>query len=82
LPAAVVVWWRDPGVAFPKSRCPGCKPAALESEPFPGCPPGFPARAAARRASARRREKMALLTCRFSERMASFGVLPSASFLS
>jgi hypothetical protein len=38
-----------PGVAGPKSRCSGCEPAALATEPFPGCPPGP---AAARRASA------------------------------
>ena len=53
--AAVVVWWPGPGVACPKSRCLGCDPAALESESFPGCPPGSFARAAARRASACRR---------------------------
>ena len=43
-----------PGVAWPKSRCAGCEPAALESESFPGCPPGplVLAAAAARRASA------------------------------
>ena len=29
-----------PGVACPKSWCSGCEPAALESESFPGCPPG------------------------------------------
>src|ERR1019366_9815975 len=29
-----------PGVAWPKSRCPGCEPAALAAESFPGCPPG------------------------------------------
>src|SRR6516225_6658804 len=29
-----------PGVACPKSRRPGCEPAALETEPFPDCPPG------------------------------------------
>jgi len=29
-----------PGVACPKSRRLGCKPAALEPEPFPDCPPG------------------------------------------
>jgi hypothetical protein len=80
--AAVVVWWRGPGVAFPKSRSLGCKPAALASEPFPGCPPGSFPRAAARRAPACRQAKMALLTCRFSDRSASFGVLPPASFLS
>ena len=82
LPAPVVVWLRDPGVACPKSRCLGCEPAALETEPFPVCPPGPPVRPAARWASACRRAKIASLTCRFSERRASFGVLPSASFLS
>src|SRR5215471_5061742 len=35
-----------PGVAWPKSRSAGCKPATLATEPFPGCPPG-PVRAAA-----------------------------------
>ena len=29
-----------PGVACPKSRRSGCEPAALETEWFPGCPPG------------------------------------------
>jgi len=46
-----------PGVACPKSRSSGCEPAALETEPFPGCPPGL--LAAARRVSACRRAKMA-----------------------
>jgi hypothetical protein len=43
-----------PGVAWPKSRRPGCKPAALATESFPGCPPGplSLAAAAARRVSA------------------------------
>ena len=52
---------------------------ALALEPFPCCPPGSPA---ARRASACRQAKTALLTCRFRDRSASFGVMPSASFLS
>jgi hypothetical protein len=69
-------------VACPKSRCLGCKPAALAIEPFPCCPPGSPALAGACRAPACRQPKMALLTCRFSARRASLGVLPSASFLS
>ena len=56
----------------------GCNPAALATESFPGCPPGPPAREAARRASACRQAKIALLICRFSARRASFGVLPSA----
>jgi hypothetical protein len=68
-----------PGVACPKSRCSGCEPAALEVEPFPGCPAGL--FAAARRASACGQAKMASLIWRFSARSASFGVLPSASFL-
>jgi hypothetical protein len=38
-----------PGVAWPKSRSAGCKPATLASESSPGCPPRP---AAARRASA------------------------------
>ena len=29
-----------PGVAWPKSRCSGCEPAALATESLPGCPPG------------------------------------------
>ena len=29
-----------PGVAWPKSRCLGCEPAALATESFPRCPPG------------------------------------------
>src|SRR6266498_1475284 len=73
--AAVVGWWRGPGVACPKSRCAGCEPAALESESFPGCPPGPFTPAAARRASAWRRAKMASLICRFSARKASLRVL-------
>ena len=40
-----------PGVAWPKSRCTGCEPAALATESFPGALPGrYPA--AARAASA------------------------------
>lgn len=31
-----------PGVACPKSWRAGCEPAALETEPFPDCPPGPP----------------------------------------
>jgi hypothetical protein len=30
-----------PGVAWPKSRCLGCEPAALATESFPCCPPGL-----------------------------------------
>ena len=72
-----------PGVACPKRRCSGFEPAALDEEWFPGCPPGLlPAAAAARRASACRRAKMASLIWCWSARSASFGVLPSASFLS
>jgi hypothetical protein len=82
LPKVAVGWSPGPGVACPKSRCLGCEPAALATESFPCCPPGPFTRAAARRAPACRQAKMALLTCRFSERRASFGVLPSASFLS
>src|SRR5215470_20365241 len=72
---------RGPGVAWPKSRCLGCEPAALATESFPGCPPGpLPLAApAARRASAWRRAKMALLIRRLRARSASLGVLPSAS---
>src|SRR5258707_5440244 len=46
-----------PGVACPKSRRAGCEPAALDAEPFPGCPPGplTAKRAEAWRASAWRR---------------------------
>src|ERR1700722_4880483 len=32
--------WSGPGVAWPKSWCSGCNPAALATESFPGCPPG------------------------------------------
>jgi hypothetical protein len=73
-----------PGVAWPKSRCSGCNPAALATESFPGCPPGplIVAAEAVRRASAWRRAKMALLTRRLSERSASLDVLPSASLRS
>ena len=78
---AVVGWWRGPGVACPKSRCLGREPATLATESFPGCPPGPSARAAARRASACRQAKMALLICLFSARRASLGVLPSASIM-
>ena len=62
-----------PGVAWPKSRCSGCEPAALATESFPGCPPGpsVLAAAAARRASAWRRAKMASLMRRLRERSAS-----------
>src|SRR3984885_8162951 len=73
LAAVVVGWWRDPGVACPKSRRLGCEPAALVAESFPCCPPGSSARAAARCASARRRANTASLTCRFSARRASLG---------
>ena len=46
-----------PGVAWPKSRCSGCEPAALATESFPGCPPGpVIAGGAAWRASWRSRE--------------------------
>ena len=38
VPGRMVV--SGPGVAGPKSWRSGCEPAALESEPFPGCPPG------------------------------------------
>jgi hypothetical protein len=51
---AGVGWWPGSGVASPKSWRAGCEPVALESESFPGCPPG-PAccLVRARRASAR-----------------------------
>jgi putative ABC transport system permease protein len=72
-----------PGVAWPKSRCSGCKPAALAAESFPGCPPGPSGLAAAGwRASAWRRPKMASLTRRLRDRSASLDVLPSASLRS
>jgi hypothetical protein len=72
------------GVAWPKSRYSGCEPAALASVSFSGCPPGpcALAAAAARRASAWRRAKMASLTRRLRQRSASLGVLPSASLRS
>src|SRR6516164_4179788 len=49
--AGIVGWAAGPGVAFPKSWCWGCEPAALVSESFPRFPPGLLA-LAARRASA------------------------------
>ena len=79
----VIGWVAGPGVACPKSRWSGCERAALAAEWFPGCPPGLlAAAAAARRASSCRQLKMASLIWRLSARSASFGVLPSASFLS
>ena len=49
VPGRMVV--SGPGVAGPKSRRSGCELAALESEPFPGCPPApLILAAAARRA--------------------------------
>ena len=78
VPGRMVV--SGPGVASPKSWRSGCEPAALESEPFPGSPPGPFARAW--RASACRRPKMASLTLRLRERSASLWVFPSATFLS
>ena len=51
VPGRIVV--AGPGVACPKSRCAGCELAALETEWFPGCPPGpLELAAAACRASA------------------------------
>jgi hypothetical protein len=69
-----------PGVACPKSWSAGCEPAALESESFPGCPPGPAAcvALAARRASAWRRAKTASLIRRLRHRSASLWVLLSA----
>jgi hypothetical protein len=61
-PVAAVGWGADPGVACPKSRRAGCEPAALDAEPFPGCPPGSSAHVEARRASARSWVKIASLT--------------------
>jgi hypothetical protein len=81
--AGVVGCVAGPGVACPKSRWPGCEPAALDAEWFPGCRPGLLAwAAAARRASACRQAKVASLICRFRQCRASLPVLPSASFLS
>jgi hypothetical protein len=73
-----------PGVAWPKSRCAGCEPAALATESFPVCPPGpFTLGAAVPcRASAWRRAKMASLILHLRDRSASLCVLPSASFRS
>jgi hypothetical protein len=83
VPAGAVGCVAGPGVACPKSRCAGCKPAALDPEWCPGCPPGLWAvMAAARRASAWRQAKMASLICRFRRRKASLPVLPWARFLS
>src|SRR5205823_14066214 len=54
-----------PGVAWPKSRCSGCNPAALATESFPWCPPGpCSLLAAARAASDFRRLQVASLTWR------------------
>jgi hypothetical protein len=73
-----------PGVAWPKSRCAGCEPAALATESFPVCPPGpFTLDAAVPcRASAWRRAKMASLILRLRDRSASLCVLPSATLRS
>jgi hypothetical protein len=78
VPGRMVV--SGPGVAGPKSWRSGCELAALESEPFPGCPPGPFSRAW--RASAWRRAKMASLTLRLRDLSASLQVFPSATFLS
>jgi len=72
-----------PGVAGPKSRCSGCEPAALETESFPGCPPGSVVLAAAAlRAPARSRAQRASLIGRVGQRSASLRVFPAASFRS
>jgi hypothetical protein len=64
-----------PGVAGPKSWRSGCELAALESESFPGCPPGpLVLAAAAWRASAWRRAKMASLILRLRDLSASLWV--------
>jgi hypothetical protein len=66
-----VWWWQAPGVACPKSRCAGCEPAALETERFPGCPPGSLMRAAvACRASATSAARIVSLIRRLSARSA------------
>src|SRR5690348_5446807 len=75
VPGRMVV--SGPGVAGPKSWRSGCELAALESEPFPGCPPGpFVLAAAASRASALSRAKMASLTLRLRDLSASLWVFP------
>jgi hypothetical protein len=70
-----------PGVAAPKSRCPGCKPAALASVSFPGCPPGPVSWAAAVAASAQPPVD-AVADAPLEGAQGFFRVLPSAGFLS
>ena len=69
-------------MAGPKSWCSGCEPAALESESFPGCPPGpFALAVAAWRAPAWRRAKRASLIRRLRDRSASLWVNDLGQFL-
>jgi hypothetical protein len=75
VPGRMVV--SGPGVAGPKSWRSGCELAALESESFPGCPPGpLVLAAAAWRASAWRRAKMASLILRLRDLSASLRFFP------
>ena len=72
-----------PGVACPKSWRSGCEPAALETEPFPFCPPGPAVTVMVLRlASATRWAKMASLMRLFRQRKASLLVLPSLTLRS
>jgi len=72
VPGRMVV--SGPGVAGPKSWRSGCELAALESESFPGCPPGPLVLAAVTwRASAWRRLR---------DLSACLQVFPSLTFLS
>ena len=81
VPGRMVV--SGPGVAGPKSWRSGCELAALESESFPGFPPGPLVLAAVTwRASAWRRAKMASLTLRLRDLSACLQVFPSLTFLS
>ena len=70
-----------PGSGLSEEPVPGVRSGRAGDRVVPLLPSRALGTAAARRASACRQAKMALLICRFSERRASFGVLPSASFL-
>jgi hypothetical protein len=79
---AAVVWWRA-GSGLPEEPACGVQAGRAGHRVVPRLPSrALHARGRARRASACKRAMMALLTCRFSDHMPSFGVLPSASFLS
>ena len=62
-----------------RAGVPGWEPAALESESFPGCPPGsLPLRVSCRRASSIIRWWSVSLILRFSARSAALRPIPSA----